>query len=135
MTTYVLTAKEPHPITGLKPEMLGWHFSSATAMDVFDGMRFIQRGGWTWLMMPHPARWADQQLWLYHTTPDKVSANLVPDLKVDNTQWFAFDGLSVRVLENDVAETDYDVTIWTPPPAPAEPTPPEQPEQPEETTP
>lgn len=131
MTTHILTPKDPHPVTGLKIPILGWHFTGATALDVLEGARFIQTGGWWWMILPHPTETARQQMRLYDgIAANQITPTTVPKLVVENTQWFTFDGFSVRVLENAVVETNYDVTTWTPPPPPEESVP-----DPEETQP
>ena len=109
MTTYKLTPNAPSPLTGFITPIIGWHFSAPTALDVFEGTRFIQRAGWTWDIHPDPD---DEGLQRLSITPKVSRPNVVP-LQVKNTQWFCLDGKEIVILDNAIVESDYQVEEFT----------------------
>ena len=105
MATYKLTPSTQNPVTGFITPIIGWHFSSSTPLDVFEGARVIQRAGWTWDIHPDPE---DEGLQRLSITPKVSRPNTVP-LQVRNTQWFGLDGKEIVIL--DAADVDANYTV------------------------
>lgn len=101
MATYLLTPKAANPQSGLSNPVLGWQFTGATALDVFDGCNTIRQAGWTWQITPDPA---NPELWTM-----QISKGGYAPLTVTDTQWFVFDGYFVRVIEQADVEANYTI--------------------------
>lgn len=133
MTTYKLTLKQPHPVSGFRNSCLGWHFTMATAMDALEGAIFVQkRADWDWMIFPNPDNRNNQRMSLTKSVkPQGISTQV--QLIVDTPQWFVLDTDTdfVRIIDQDVVAASYDVEVWLPPlppPPPPEPEPEPEPE-------
>lgn len=102
MATHILTPNTANQYSGLTNPILGWQFTAATALDVFDGCNLIRQSGWSWQITPDPA---NDALW----TMQIAKGGYAP-LTVADTQWFVFDGYFVRVLDQADVEANYTVT-------------------------
>jgi len=103
MTTYVITPKQPHPITGLQTPVLGWHFTGDFA-DIQEGMVAVRRGGWLPIL---EADAADDtgDMWLL-----RITRGGAQPLLIKQGCWLIFDGYHVRALDHDDLEANYVTT-------------------------
>lgn len=100
MTTKIITAKTPDPITGLTKSFLGWQFSASTVQDTFEGCNIVWTAGWSWQITPVPGT-GDRT-----TTPPTpptwaatfAKPGVTSTLQVKDPDWIAFDGTFVWSL-------------------------------------
>jgi hypothetical protein len=121
MATYKLTPQIGHPVTGFKNSVIGWQFSFSgnKIQDFIEGVRTIQRAGWTWDIHPNPDNRKQQRIVI---TPTEERPNIVPIL-VTNNQWFAMDGNNIEVLDAQDVSENYTVERIELPPEPVVPEP------------
>jgi hypothetical protein len=118
LATYKLTSKTDHGITGLPTVYMGWHFTAATALDVFESFMHLQEAGWTWNLYPNPANpWTQQMSVVRSFAVGQPPTQLI----IDDTNWYTTDGEMVRIITQDDANTNYDIEAYVPPTPPPPP--------------
>jgi len=111
VTTYQLTPTIPNPVTGLSASVLGWHFTGSTFADVYEGMEIVRAIGWLPIVEADPSD-TTNTLWRMQLTKNGFPAQVVHD-----TDWFATDGVFVRVIPQATVTADYTTTAYTLPSA------------------
>jgi hypothetical protein len=125
MGTYRLIPKEPDPLTGLQNGYVAWHFIQAESSAVNDAIIWLKNyQGWDYHLFSNPDKPDKQRLSLAKALGNVDTGALV-NYWVDDTQWFMFDNGFINVLNDDVVQTNYDISDYTlpPPPPPPEPEP------------
>lgn len=114
MTTHLLVPKDVDPVTILQTSMLGWNFSGQTFQDVYQGFIIVSWRGW------RPTLTINDAQPVKFPTPPFFQVEFkrpgFDTITVYDTDWFGFDGHSLRRLT--LADTDsYDISQWNGPAA------------------
>ena len=104
MATYTLTPNTPDPVTNLSNPLLGWHFTGSTFADVYEGMEVVRATGWLPIVEADPLD-ESNRLWRMQLTKGGFPAQIVHD-----TDWFATDGVFVRILNQEDVAANYTVS-------------------------
>lgn len=131
MATQKLTSNQPDPITGLSMVVMAWHFTAATAMDVFTSFAYLDAADWDYQLTKNPNNRKLQRLTL--TKNAGMTGGTTPIFyNVDDTQWFGFENTaSTRIVLLEEADVNANWTVENYiPPTPAPPTPPPAPPTP-----
>lgn len=113
MTTSILTPKAPNSLTGFANPVLGWQFTAATALDTFEGCNVVFAAGWVAQLGPLSNSPPDAPLWQIIFIKHVALANgvdSVVNVIINDTDYFAFDGLNVWGIPQATVQSDYTVT-------------------------
>jgi hypothetical protein len=107
MATWILTPKNPDPLTGFTNPVLGWQFTVASIADVYTGCNLVFEGGWSPQMGPLGSALTNTSkppLW------QLVLSKGVDQVVINDTDYFVFDGVNVWDIPQATVEADYTVT-------------------------